>query len=162
MLVMFLFPFQTCAFCDLIAIFAPQKYVEMKRIPIIFSLLFFLYSCADRPAPGEVAVSLFNALTSGEAQVVRDNIYFADDVERNAFGEYLDMAFRSEDFAERTRDYRADYKVVSEVVNGDSAHVVLVGKTVLKQQTRFTVLLVNVDGCWKVDGRYSVLHRQGE
>ena len=107
-------------------------------------------------------MSLFNALTSGEAQIVRDNIYFADNVERSAFYAYLDMAYDSKDFAERTKGYKADYKVVSEKIDGDSAFVVLLGKTALAQDTRFNVLMVKIDGEWKVDGRFSVLHPQNK
>ena len=134
----------------------------MKRLFFVVSILLLLVSCERKAAPGEIAVLLFNALTSGEAQVVRENIYFADKVERSAFYAYLDMAYDSKDFAERTKDYKADYKVVSENIEGDSAYVVLKGRTVLEQDTRFNVLMVKVDGEWKVDGRFSVLHRQRE
>ena len=52
----------------------------------------------------------------------------------------------------------ADYKVVSEQIDGDVAYVELSGYTVLKQMTRFNVRLVKVDGAWKVDGDQSVIH----
>ena len=52
----------------------------------------------------------------------------------------------------------ADYKVVSEQIDGDVAYVELSGYTVLKQMTRFSVRLVKVDGAWKVDGDQSVIH----
>jgi hypothetical protein len=151
------------ALCDIIVIFAPYiKILQMKRFFFAVSISCLLLSCAKKAAPGEVAVSLFNALTSGEAQIVRDNIYFADNVERSAFYAYLDMAYDSKDFAERTKGYKADYKVVSEKIDGDSAFVVLLGKTALAQDTRFNVLMVKIDGEWKVDGRFSVLHPQNK
>lgn len=132
----------------------------MKRLFFAVSILCLLLSCTKKATPGEVAVLLFNALTSGEVQTVKSNIYFADKVERSAFYAYLDMARDSKDFAERTKGYKADYRVVSEEIEGDSAYVVLLGRTVLAQDTRFNVLMVKVDGEWKVDGRFSVLHRQ--
>lgn len=135
----------------------------MKRKGFFLSILLvsFALSCGNRVVcePGEVAVELFNSLTSGEAEIVKRNIYFADEVEREFFGEYLDEAVASSDFAERTKGYTADYKVLSQSIQGDSAFVELRGVTVLGEMTRFNVLLVKVDGEWKVDGRFSVLQR---
>lgn len=146
---------------DLIAIFAVNKKIkEMKRIFLVFVILFSFMSCEKEAMPGEVAVRLFNGLTSGDAAAVKENIYFADRIEYDTFCAYLDMAYDSKDFAERTKGYKADYKVLSEDINGDSAYVVLLGKTVLAQNTRFNVLMVRTDGRWKVDGRFSVFHRQ--
>lgn len=152
------------ALCFFIANFV-QKTFDMDRGTLfssIFVTLFMLVSCSSTPErePAEVAVQLFNSLTSGDVQYVKDNIYFADAVEREVFNEYLDMAVESEDFAERTKGYTADYRVLSQSVHSDSAFVELRGYTVLGQMTRFKVLLVKVDGCWKVDGRSAVLTRQ--
>ena len=111
-------------------------------------------------APGEVAVVLFNAITEGDADVVKKNIHFAYEGDYDVFSEYLDMAIKSEDFAQRTEGYKADYKVLSEVVTGDSAYVVLQGRTVLEQVSCFKVRMVRIDGKWKVDGDYSVFTRE--
>ncbi len=109
--------------------------------------------------PSYVAVSLFNALTEGDRNTVKNNIYFELETELDAFLAYYEMALNSKDFAERTKGYKADYTAVSESIGTDTAYVELVGKTVLGEETRFNVLLVKVEGEWKVDGRYSVLHR---
>ena len=110
-------------------------------------------------SPSQVAVALFNALTNGDRFVVESNIHFPNRDEGETFMAYYDMALESDDFKQRTDGYTADYRAVSESVDGDSAYVELVGKTVLGEDTRFTVLLVHVEGWWKVDGPYSVLHR---
>lgn len=111
--------------------------------------------------PSQVAVALFNALTDGDKFVVESNIHFPDTIEGETFLAYYDMALNSEDYKNRTAGYRADYRAVSETMTagGDSAYVELVGRTALGEETRFTVLLVDVEGWWKVDGPYSVLHR---
>ena len=110
--------------------------------------------------PSQVAVALFNSITDGDVKTVMNNIHFSKVPEREAFEGYLEMAVSSEDFAERTKGYVADYRSVFEEINGDTAFVELVGTTVLGEMTRFKVMLVMVDGWWKVDGPYSVLHRQ--
>ena len=111
--------------------------------------------------PSQVAVALFNARTDGDKFVVESNIHFPDTIEGETFLAYYDMALNSEDYKNRTAGYRADYRAVSETMTagGDSAYVELVGRTALGEETRFTVLLVDVEGWWKVDGPYSVLHR---
>lgn len=111
--------------------------------------------------PSQVAVALFNALTDGDRFVVESNIHFPDTLEGETFLAYYDMALKSDDYRDRTTGYRADYRAVSETLTagGDSAYVELVGRTALGEETRFTVLLVDVEGWWKVDGPYSVLHR---
>lgn len=110
--------------------------------------------------PSQVAVALFNAITAGDVETVMTNIHFPNELEGETFREYLVMAVSSEDFATRTSGYTANYTPVSEQINGDTAYVELVGTTVLDRQTRFKVLLTMVDGWWKVDGPYSVLHSQ--
>lgn len=129
----------------------------------LFPAIIFLctiFSCMGNRAPGEVAVVLFNAITEGDADVVKKNIHFAYEGDYDVFSEYLDMAIKSEDFAQRTEGYKADYKVLSEVVTGDSAYVVLQGRTVLEQVSCFKVRMVRIDGKWKVDGDYSVFTRE--
>ena len=103
---------------------------------------------------------MFNSLTDGDVETVHANIHFPNEIEQETFFTYYDMAIDSEDFKSRTEGYRADYRAVSEKIDGDSAYVELVGQTVLGESTRFTVLLRIVDGWWKVDGPYSVFHRQ--
>jgi hypothetical protein len=134
-----------------------QPAIENVSLERLNEVAMFEQSLQETPT--QVAVALFNALTDGDRFVVESNIHFPIKEEGEAFMEYYDMALESGDFKERTAGYRADYKAVSESVKGDSAYVELVGKTVLGEDTRFTVLLVKVGGWWKVDGPYSVLHR---
>jgi hypothetical protein len=143
--------------------------MQMKNFFLVIPVMCVMLSCTGKSGtvetdqnPGEVAVAVFNALTSGDVQVVKDNIYFPDEIETISFGKYLDMAVASEKFAERTKGYDADYRIISEKIDGDSAHVVLAGMTALKQKTRFNVLVIKIDGKWKVDGHFSVFHRQSE
>ena len=113
----------------------------------------------DTRKPGDVAVQLFNSITSGDTWFVKSNIHFNSQVEKEVFDEYLDMAVASDDYRERTAGYRADYKVVSEEVDADTAHVSLKGMSALGKMTTFNVRLIKVNGLWKVDGSQAVLHR---
>ena len=130
----------------------------MKRFFLMLLLSAFAMSGCKEKAPGEVAVLLFNSITLGNADDVKENIYFSDLAEYEVFCQYLDMALDSDRFKTRTAGYNADYKVVSEQIDGDVAYVELSGYTVLKQMTRFNGRLVKVDGAWKVDGDQSVIH----
>lgn len=115
---------------------------------------------AETVKPGEVAVQLFNAITSGDVQVVKDNIHFDSQIEKEVFDEYLDMAVASQDYKERTAGYTANYEIVSDTITADTAFVKLKGMTALGKMTTFNVRLVRIDGDWKVDGSQAVLHRE--
>ena len=114
----------------------------------------------DKTNPGDVAAQLFNSITSGNVEFVKENIHFDTKVDKQVFDKYLDMAVASEDYKERTANYKADYVVVSETVDADTAHVDLKGMSALGKMTTFNVRLLKVDGKWKVDGSQAVLHRQ--
>ena len=54
-----------------------------------------LLGCNATTPPDEVAVTLFNALTSGDMQYVKENIYFANYVHYDAVCDYVDMAVKA-------------------------------------------------------------------
>ena len=141
----------------------------MRRYTKFFALMFLslaIVACGgdevsvDTSKPGDVAAQLFNSITSGDVEFVKENIHFDTKVDKQVFDKYLDMAVASEDYKERTANYKADYVVVSETVDADTAHVDLKGMSALGKMTTFNVRLLKVDGKWKVDGSQAVLHRQ--
>lgn len=114
--------------------------------------------CSTAPdvPPGEVAIKVFNAITSGEAQVVKDYMYISDSIQRKSFEMYLDMAMSSQQYRDNTASFEENYTVAQETIDGDSAEVVLTGNNPLGQPVRLTVKLLIVDGEWKVDGDHAV------
>jgi hypothetical protein len=141
----------------------------MRRYTKFFALVALLLAVVacgedevrvDKTNPGDVAAQLFNSITSGNVEFVKENIHFDTKVDKQVFDKYLDMAVASEDYKERTANYKADYVVVSETVDADTAHVDLKGMSALGKMTTFNVRLLKVDGKWKVDGSQAVLHRQ--
>ena len=138
-----------------------QNKMEMKKLYFTLLLSLFAFVGCKEKTPGEVAVMLFNSITVGDADVVKQNIHFKEIDEYEVFCEYLDMVVASDNFKNRTKGYTADYVAVSEVVDGDTAYVELLGYTVLKQKTRFNVRLLKIDGDWKVDGDQAVLNGVG-
>ena len=135
----------------------------MKKIisAVAAALLLIVVSCGSEPAksPGEVAIELYTALTSGEADGVKNNIYIADSIQRNVFMSYIDIAFASEQYRDNVKDLEASYSAVDETVNGNNVEVTLVGVGPLNQKLRITVKLLKIDGEWKVDGDHGVWHR---
>ena len=130
----------------------------MKRYVFIVLMFALAFVGCSKKSPGEVAVLLFNSITQGDVENVKENIHFESDAEYGVFCEYLDMVVASDNFKARTKGYTADYAVLSESIEGDTARVELLGYTVLGQKTRFNVLLLKVDGEWKVDGDQAVIH----
>ena len=133
----------------------------MKKISFLLLFALLLLAGCSSKSPGEVAVLLFNSITEGNVENVKENIHFSNSDEYDVFCEYLDMVVASDEYRSRTVGYKANYQVVSETVNGETAEVVLAGYTVLRQRTRFNVQLVKVNGEWKVNGDQSVLHGAG-
>lgn len=127
---------------------------------LIVATIFALASC-HRPSrqPSEVAIDLYTALTSGEVDVVKNNIYIADTIQRKAFEGYLDIVASSEQYRENVKDFVPSYSAASETVEGNNAEVILVGMGPLGQKLRITVSLLLVDGEWKVDGQHGIWHR---
>ncbi len=125
-------------------------------LSLILSVLFFSACNTPEKSPGEVAVELYTALTSGDAQAVKDNMFISDSIYRNSFFAYLDIAVASEQYKQNTANFKAAYVVSEEDVNGDEATVVLTGKGPLGQNVRITVKLLLIDGAWKVDGEHGV------
>lgn len=133
----------------------------MKKMAYIFVLL-LLVACGDGTGnvtpPGEIAVKLFSAITSGDNEYVKDNIYISDTIQREVFNSAIDIAVKSEQYKQNTKDFVPDYKVEQETIDGDNAEVILTGIGPLKQKVRITVKLLRIDGRWKVDGDHGVWH----
>ncbi len=132
-----------------------KKYID-KVLLLLFALI-LLASCNPTP-PETVAVNLFNALTSGDMSYVKENLYFEKNMDYNVVCDYLDLAVKSNDYKERTADYSADYKVDRVVYEGDVAWVELQGMSPMGKRVATVARMVMVDGKWKVDGDYTVLH----
>lgn len=148
----------------------------MKKIFLILTLLTFI-ACGGnvkntdgdnaktaesvmpaKATPSEVAAKVFNALTSGDAQPVKDGMYFENPQNGEVFFQYLDMAVSSSQYGESVKGYEASYTAEKETIDNDTAHVELVGFDTLGNKVRFIVRLQNVDGAWKVHGEHSVFH----
>ncbi|MBR3884680.1 MAG: hypothetical protein IKJ31_08005 [Bacteroidaceae bacterium] len=129
----------------------------MKKLKLLF-ILALLISCKTTPdvPPCDVALKVFTALTSGEAQVIKDNIYIEDSIQRKSFEHYLDIAMSSQQYDENTATFEENYTVAKETIDGDRAEVILVGDNPLGQPVRLTVKLLIVDGVWKVNGDHAV------
>lgn len=112
----------------------------------------------NNATPSQIAVTVFNALTSGNMAPVKNGIYFDDPRNGEVFFQYLDMAANSSQYAESIKGYNADYVAENETIDGDTAHVELVGFDSLGNKVRFIVRLQKVDGVWKVHGEHSVFH----
>ena len=134
---------------------------HLTKIFAVVALVAAVASCGGESTseeivkPGDVAVQLFNAITSGDVQVVKDNIHFDSQVEKEVF-----YAVASQDYKERTAGYTANYEIVSDTITADTAFVKLKGMTALGKMTTFNVRLVRIEGDWKVDGSQAVLHRE--
>lgn len=147
------------------SIFAQNKTIlilkreSMKRV-IYFLLLSFLFSCNQPPqkSPGEVAVQLFTAITSGDNLFVKENIYISDEVQREVFENTIDIAVNSKQYKDKTAGFIPSYTIEREVVNEDNAEVVISGIGPLGQKMVITVKLLLIDGAWKVDGDHGVWH----
>lgn len=144
------------------AIYGKNKKKQRMKKTIIFAsavIVFGATSCnrqQQETAPGEVAVRLFTAITSGEMQVVKENIYMSDSIQRSTFYDWIDAAKNSPQYKENTAGFKADYTVAEEHVDGDNAEVILSGTGPLGQKVRITVKLKKIDGEWKVDGDHGV------
>ena len=93
----------------------------MRRYTKFFALVALLLAVVacggdevrvDKTNPGDVAAQLFNSITSGNVEFVKENIHFDTKVDKQVFDKYLDMAVASEDYKERTAGYVADYASV--------------------------------------------------
>ena len=131
----------------------------MRKIVYILLLsVFAACSSNEIKAPGVVAVELFSAITSGNSEFVKENIHISDNIQREVFNSTIDIAVKSEQYKENTKNFTPQYKVAEEVIEGDNAEVILTGVGPLGQKLRITVKLLLVDGRWKVDGDHGVWH----
>lgn len=145
----------------------------MKFLRNIFFVLLLsaLGACAGQGAakqeaqvvgasPSEVAVTLYTGLTSGDVKAVIENIYFTNSIDSNVFRDYFEMAVASSDYKKRTEGFKAQYKAVSETIDGEDAVVALEGMGPLGNFLKINVKLHLIDGHWKVDGHHGVYHTE--
>lgn len=126
-------------------------------ILFVFAVAVTIVGC--RPSsPEDVAVSLFNAITSGDMRYVKDNIHFTNPAYYDAVCDYFDMAVKSDDYKSRTAGYKADYKATKVTYEGDVAWVELQGVSALGKSVTTVARMLYVDGRWVVDGDYTVFH----
>ena len=133
----------------------------LKNI-LLLGLAVLLFAACGKSAtltPDEVAVKLYNGLTSGDIDFVKKHICFSVASDYAVFCDYLDMVVESDDFRERTDGYKADYYAVDTKIFGNEAYVELCGLTPLNGTAKMTVHLLFVDGKWKVDGDHGVFHK---
>ena len=109
-------------------------------------------------SPSDIALTLYNGLTSGDVKAVTENIYFKEQLDYNVFRDYFQMAVSNADYKERTKNFKPDYKVTSEQIDGTEATVNLEGIGPLGNMLKITVKLLLVDGRWKVDGNHGVFY----
>lgn len=127
---------------------------------ISFLLLVALSLAACRPSsPDEVAVKLFNSLTSGDMSYVKDNIYFSNSMEYDVVCDFLDLMSKSAVGKADDNSYVADYKVQSVKYEGDVAWVELQGVSITGKNITTVARMVLVDGRWMVDGNYTMLNQ---
>lgn len=109
-------------------------------------------------SPSDIALTLYNGLTSGDVKAVTENIYFKEQLDYNVFRDYFQMAVSNADYKERTKNFTPNYKVTSEQIDGNEATVMLEGIGPLGNMLKITVKLLLIDGRWKVDGNHGVFY----
>lgn len=109
-------------------------------------------------SPSDIALTLYNGLTSGDVKAVTENIYFKEQLDYNVFRDYFQMAVSNADYKERTKNFTPNYKVTSERIDGNEATVMLEGIGPLGNMLKITVKLLLIDGRWKVDGNHGVFY----
>lgn len=135
-----------------------------KYILFVYTVFAFLFvacsgSKSDSHSPGEVAVTLYNAITSGDTLAMKEHLYISNRQQRNVFFKYYAMAVSSPQYKQNIENFTPSYQVVEEKIDGDEADVVLSGKNPLGQNVRIMVRLLKVDDVWKVDGDHGVWHK---
>ena len=108
--------------------------------------------------PGKVAVQVFEAITSGDTKILKENLYISNRQQRETFFSYLDMAVSSDKYKNNVKGYEPSYNIANEKVYGDSAEVILTGVNLMGENVRITVKMLKKDGKWKVDGDHGVWH----
>lgn len=140
-----------------------KRYIYMKKLGfLMLAASLFMVACnsnfVGEKTPSEVALTVFNGLTTGDTAAIKRNIYITDDIQRSVFNDYFRIAATSNQYMETTAGYRPVYKIVSETVDGKNAEVVLTTKNISGQNVRITVKLLVDEGQWKVDGDHGVWH----
>ena len=114
---------------------------------------------AQGESPSQVALSVFEAITTADTATLRNKIHINDQIQRDVFNDYFKIAAASKQYIEATAHYKPVYNVVSETIDGENAEVILTTKNISGQNVRLTVkLLLDEDGYWKVDGDHGVWH----
>ena len=135
------------------------------NIPTYFIILIFILfigACngtnSDANKPGKIAVDVYEAITSGDTETLKDNLYISNRQQRETFFRYFDIAISSEQYKNNVKEYTPSYKVVEEKIDGDRAIITLSGINPLGEKVRITVEMLKIDGKWKVDGDHGIWH----
>ena len=133
------------------------------RLFILFILSLF-FSCGSEELvvpkqPADVALGFFNSITYGNVEALKENLCFNDQADEAIFNEYLERLFIPDTAKLRSSVYDAEYKVLSQKIEGDTAYAELEGMTVFGKTAKLKVRLLNCEGDWKVDGSQAVLQR---
>lgn len=136
---------------------------SVLRLSILFILSLF-FSCGSEELvvpkqPADVALGFFNSITYGNVEALKENVCFNDQADEAIFNEYLERLFIPDTAKLRSSVYDAEYKVLSEKIEGDTAYAELEGMTVFGKTAKLKVRLLNCEGDWKVDGSQAVLQR---
>lgn len=115
-------------------------------------------SVNDKQEPGKIAVQVFEAITSGDTKILKENLHISNRQQRETFFSYLDMAVSSDKYKNNVKGYEPSYNIADEKVYGDSAEVILTGVNLMGENVRITVKMLKKDGKWKVDGDHGVWH----
>lgn len=129
---------------------------------ILVALFVVLFAGCGTTPPEEVAVNLYNSLTSGNMSYAKKNLHFADSLEYDIVCDFLDLMANSDKFKSNTAGYVADYKATRVTYEGDVAWVELQGVSAAGNSILTVARMVLVDDKWKVDGNYVMLHSLGK
>lgn len=130
---------------------------------LLCSIILATFTSCHREAQGEspsqVALSVFEAITTADTATLQNKIHISDQIQRDVFNDYFRIAAASKQYMETTAHYKPVYNVESESIDGENAEVILKTKNISGQDVRLTVkLLLDEDGYWKVDGDHGVWH----
>ncbi len=132
------------------------------RIFFASVLLVIIFGCTRTTPPDVVAVNLFNAITSGNVEYVKENIWFSQESDYKAVNDFLDIVVASSDYKQRTEGYTADYRAVRVNYEGDEAWVELQGRNVIGERIITLVHLLYINERWMVNGEQSVFDLPAE
>ncbi len=128
----------------------------MKRFFIVLLAVFSFVACKVTP-PDEVALRFLKALTSGDVNYAKENIYFPNKSDYAFVCEYLDMVAKTDKYKSGVAEFKTEYRVAKCLYEGDEAFVELIGKNITGNYDVVALRMLRIDGRWLVDGKQSVL-----